>query len=110
MRLWIPILMTPVIALGQQSANYALVPLLCEKQQHLPIHLIFGVSLALVVAGIAMAWSAWREAGAQSPADHGDVQSGVRFLALVGVMLSALMALTIVAQWLTSAFIPPCVR
>jgi hypothetical protein len=110
MRLWISILITPLVALLQLSANYALVPLACEKQQHAPIHLIAGLSLVAALAGMWMAWTAWREAGVQSPGDYGDAYSRSRFLAVVGLSLSALMALTIVAQWLTAAFIAPCIR
>lgn len=110
MRLWIPILITPLIALLQISANYALVPLACEKQQHAPIHWVAAISLLAVAAGVWMAWSVWREAGVHSPGDWGDPLSRRRFLAVVGLSVSALMALTIVAQWLTAAFVPPCVR
>jgi hypothetical protein len=110
MRLSIPILVTPLIALAQQSANYALVPLACAKQQHLVLHIVFAASLALVIGATAMAWRVWREAGADAPGDHGDPASRTRFLAMLGIMVSALMALTILAQWLMAAFIPPCVQ
>ena len=110
MRLWISILITPLIALLQQSTNYALVPLACEKQQHLPIHLVAGIALLAALVAVGMAWSAWREAGVQSPGDFGDSRSRTRFLAMLGMSLSALMALTIISQWLTAAFIAPCIR
>jgi hypothetical protein len=110
MRLWIPILLTPLFALLQQSANYALVPFACEKQQHAPIHLVALVSLLVAVTGVWMAWTALREAGVHSPGDWGDPLSRRRFLAILGMSLSALMALTILAQWLTAAFIAPCMR
>lgn len=110
MRLWIPILITPLIALLQLSANYALVPYACEKQAHAPIHLVAAVSLAGAIAGVWMAWGAWREAGGHAAGAWGDPLSRRRFLAAIGMSLSALMALTIIAQWLTSAFIAPCIR
>jgi hypothetical protein len=110
MRLSIAILVTPLIALAQQSANYALVPLACAKQQHHLQHAVFAATLALVIGAMAVAWSVWREAGPGVQGDHGDPASRTRFLAVLGVMVSALMALTILAQWLTSAFIPPCVQ
>jgi uncharacterized membrane protein len=108
MRLWVPILLTPVVTLAQQTVNYALVPLACMKQQHAPLHVVAAVALGIALAGIAMAWSAWREAGLQAPDDAAQSSSRERLLAAMGVVISALMALTIVAQWLTTAFIPPC--
>jgi hypothetical protein len=110
MRLWLSILITPLIALLQLAANYALVPLACEKQLHAPIHLVAGAALLAALAGVWMAWSAWRDAGVHSPGDWGDALSRRRFLAAIGISLSGLMVLTIVAQWLTAAFVPPCVR
>jgi len=110
MRLWMPIIITPLVVLAQQSANYALVAVECAKQQRFAIHLVSSVSLAITVAGILLAWSAWRGAGTVPPDDESTGVSRVRFLAAVGVALSALMALSILAQWLTTAFVPPCLE
>jgi hypothetical protein len=110
MRLWIPIIIAPLATLTQLSANYALVALECAKQQRFPIHVVSAVSLAIAVAGMLLAWSAWRSAGTEPPDDRGLSVSRVRFLAAVGVALSALMALSIAAQWLTTAFVPPCLE
>ena len=110
MRLWFPILVPPLVVLAQQSANYALVALECQNQQRLPIHLVTAAALIVALIGVALAWRGWKAAGVAAPGDSGDPQSRTRFLAIVGVSLSALMALVIVAQWLTVAFISPCIR
>jgi hypothetical protein len=110
MRLWMPIIITPLVVLVQQSANYALVAVECAKQQRFAIHVVSGVSLAIAIAGMLLAWAAWRSAGTEPPDDRGHAVSRVRFLASVGVALSALMALSIIAQWLTTAFVPPCLE
>ena len=110
MKLWFPILVSPLVVLAQQSVNYALVGLECERQQHLPVHAVAAVALAVTLTGVLMAWRAWKAAGAAPPADSGDAVSRTRFLAIVGMAVSGLMALSIAAQWLTAAFIPPCVR
>jgi hypothetical protein len=109
MRLWFPIIVPPLVVLAQQSANYALVALECHNQQRLPVHAVTLVALLIALAGIAVAWGRWRGVGVSAPEDSGDQRSRTRFLAIVGVSVSALMALAIAAQWLTSAFIPPCV-
>jgi hypothetical protein len=109
-KLWFPILVTPLVVLAQQSVNYALVAFECAQQQRLPVHLVAAVALAVTLAGVGVAWRAWRAVGVAAPEDTGDPQSRTRFLAIVGVSVSALMALAIAAQWLTAAFISPCIR
>jgi hypothetical protein len=110
MKLWFPILVPPLAALAQQSVNYALVALECQQQQRLPLHLVAAVGLVVTLVGAAMAWSRWREAGVAAPEDGGDRTSRTRFLAIVGLSVSLLMALAVAAQWLTTAFVSPCVH
>jgi hypothetical protein len=110
MKLWFPIIVPPLATLVQESVNYALVALECQQQHRLPLHLVAAVALVLSLAGAAIAWGIWREAGVAAPADSGDPQSRTRFLAIVGISVSALMALAVAAQWLTAAFVAPCVR
>ena len=110
MKLWFPILVPPLAVLAQLSAGYALVALECQQQQRLPVHLVAAVALLVALAGAAIAWSRWREAGVAPPADSGDPTSRTRFLAIVGLAVSAVMALAVAAQWLTTAFITPCVH
>jgi hypothetical protein len=110
MRLWFPILVPPLAMLAQLSVNYALVALECQHQQRLPVHVVAAVALVIAFAGIAIGQRHWKRAGAAPPADGGDLRSRTRFLAIVGVFVSALMALAIAAQWLMAAFIPPCIE
>ena len=110
MRLWMPIIVPPLTVLAQVSAGYAIVPYACEHQRHFPIHLVSAISLAVALAGVVLAWSAWRAAGLQSPDDGAEAVSRMRLLAVMGLAMSALMALAAAAQWMTIGFVPPCVR
>jgi hypothetical protein len=110
MRLWFPILVPPLVTLAQQSVNYALVALECQQQQRLPIHAVAAAALLIALAGVAIAWRRWEAAGVAPPEGSGDQRSRTRFLAIVGVSVSALMALAIAAQWFTAAVIPPCIE
>ena len=110
MKLWFPILVPPLAVLAQQSVNYALVALECQQQQRLPLHLVAAVGLLVALVGAAIAWGRWQETGIAAAEDCGDQTSRTRFLAIVGLSVSALMALAVAAQWLTAAFITPCVR
>jgi hypothetical protein len=57
-----------------------------------------------------LAWGAWRRAGTEPPDDRATAVSGERFLAALALSLSAVAALSIVAQWLTTGFIAPCLE
>ena len=110
MKLWFPIIVPPLAALAQQSVNYALVAVECAQQQRLPVHLVAGAALLVALGGVVVAWRHWSEVGVAAPQDSGDQISRTRFLAIVGISVSGLMALAIAAQWLTAAFIEPCIR
>ena len=109
MKLWFPIIVPPLAALGQQAAAYALVAAECAQQQRLPVHLVTALGLLVALSGVLIAWRRWREVGAGSPQDSGDPVSHARFLAIVGISIAGLMVLAIAAQWLTTAFLSPCV-
>ncbi|HEX2829171.1 MAG TPA: hypothetical protein VHP37_22675 [Burkholderiales bacterium] len=110
MKLWFPIIVPALAALAQQSVNYALVALECRQQERLPLHFVAAVALVVTLIGAAIAWGRWREAGMDEPEDRGEQRTRTRFLAIVGFWVSALMALAVAAQWLTSAFVSPCVQ
>lgn len=110
MRAWFPILIPPLAALVQQSTSYALVAMECAEQRRLPVHAVAVVALLVALAGIVVAWRDWRAAGVAVPQDAGDQRSRARFLAIMGVSISALMALVMIAMWLTAVFILPCMR
>jgi hypothetical protein len=110
MKAWFPILVPPLAALAQQSTSYALVAMECGEQQRLPVHAVAMIALLVALAGVVIAFRDWRAAGVAIPQDAGDQRSRARFLAIVGVSISALMALVMIAMWLTAVFILPCMR
>jgi hypothetical protein len=107
---WFPIFVPPLVALAQQSINYALVAAECAQQQRLPVHAVAAVALAITLIGVASAWRDWRAVDVKGLPRSGGPETNPRFLAIVGVAVSAMMALAVIAMWLTAAFIPPCVR
>ena len=110
MKPWFPIVVPPLVALAQQSINYALVAAECAQQQRLPLHAVAAAALAITLVGVASAWRELKVFGVTGHPDSGDPETNARFLAIVGVSVSSLMALAVIAMWLTAAFIPPCVR
>jgi hypothetical protein len=100
----------PLAVLIGLQANYTLVQVWACKSAAGPVvtHGVSLVSLALAVAAGVIARRQWPAAGREVPGDRGGREGRTRTLAAVGVALSALSALTIVAQWLPQLFLSPC--
>jgi hypothetical protein len=72
------------------------------------IHLVHGACLLVALAGAAIAWRIWTSAGAQWPEDAGGPVARTRFMAGLGLAVSALFGLTILAQWIPTLTLHPC--
>jgi hypothetical protein len=79
----------------------------CPRDDALPIHAVHAVSLVLALAGLAIAWRSWEAEGTRSPADEGGPVARTQFMAGLGVALSALLVLTLVAQWIPTFVLDP---
>jgi hypothetical protein len=110
MTLWVPIAIPPLTFLTVLVAAYALVPLACETQQHLSLHVLALAGVGVAGVGIALAWRGWRAAGLQNPGDEATQVVQARFIAVLGLTLSSLVALVILTFWIVLWIIPPCVR
>jgi hypothetical protein len=109
MSLWPALIVPPIAFLTALSAAYALVPWACESQRHFPLHLVAMVCLAVCAGGVLLAWRDWRSAGAEEPDDGADDIVHIRFVSVLGLLLSALMVLSTLTLWMTIVIIPPCV-
>jgi hypothetical protein len=89
---WAALLGTPLLALLNLSAGYALVTPACAHQQAVALHALAAVCLA--VSGY-VTLRASREAGES-------------FISLVGALGGALLTLVIVAQWIPVWMLSPC--
>ena len=108
--LWACILAGPMAALVQLQANYALVLRACGTGREWPLHLVSLLALLVAAGAGLLSWRNWQKAGA----DWDDKDLGVlprsRFMAAVGMLLSAHSALVVVAQWLAVFIYGPCQR
>jgi hypothetical protein len=105
---WASIIGSPTLFLLNLSLVYALVPVACQLQRSDALHVANGVSLTLTLVAAGLGWRAMRRSGSAPPAVGGG-PGQARFLAQLGVAISALCALAIALQWLTQWFIAPCV-
>lgn len=105
---WLSIVVSPLVFLTNLSIAYALVPLACQTQRTLALHLSNAVALALVLAALLLAWREQRATASSERTLPGAV-SRSHFLLKVGAWVSALSALAIALQWTTHWLLAPCI-
>lgn len=106
--LWAGVLVGPTAMLMQLEINYALVPWACASSKVWPLHLVSLFALLVTVVAGLLAYRIWRRVSTDE--DSGGALARSRFMAAVGVLISLLMALVILAQWLPVFFHSPCER
>ncbi len=106
--LWIGVLAGPLAWFLYQQVSYMLATLSCAATATLVLHAMTAVALLIALAGAGIAWKSWRRTGGEWPARSGGTVARSRFMALGGLLLSALFFLVIVAQGLPNFFLSPC--
>jgi hypothetical protein len=105
--LWTGILAGPLAWAFDLEASYALVKWVCRTQNYAVLQLITAVSLVIVIAGAAVSWTALSHTPPEAGTDGGQPIQRARFLAIVGLIVSALFGLQIVAgaipHWMLDA-------
>jgi hypothetical protein len=100
----------PVAVLAGLTAKYTLVEIwACTSAAGpLVVHLTALATLLLAVGAGVVAHGQWRAAGREDPGDLDGTEGRTRTMATLGVGMSALSALFVVAQWLPQLFVSPC--
>ena len=106
--LWSGIFAGPVAWALDLLASYAIVRWVCAQGHHLLLHAIPVVALLLVALGTALSWGALRATSGTSRTDGGQPPERARFMAIVGLMSSALFALQILAGAFPPLVIDAC--
>jgi len=107
-RQWAVNLVPPLAVLLDLQVTYSLVDHACRTGDTLTGHLVHAGFLLLTLFMGTLAWRSWSAAGGIAATAGGDLAARSRFMALVGLMISGLSALTVVAQWLPTFFLHPC--
>jgi hypothetical protein len=100
MRSWPALLVAPLVALGQQSASFALVTPACHQQSWLALEAVPAGCLLAILVLLGMAWHDWRRAGAASGRE--------RLVAGAGVGVGALSAAVSLMMWVPVWLLSPC--
>ena len=106
--LWFAVLAGPAAWMLGLNVQYAMVRLACAKTAMLPLHLLSLATLLLAAAGGVVAWREWRRTGREWPGEGPGALPRSRFMVALGLLSSPLFALVILAQWVASLFLNPC--
>lgn len=108
---WTGFFLAPAAFFAHLQVAYVLVPWSCMRDNRLWLHVAGAVSVLLALTGVAVAWTVWSresDAGLEAPGEHGGPRPRARFLAVAGVVMSAMFALLLAAQWAAALFLSPC--
>ena len=106
--LWTGILAGPVAWLLQFQIKYALVPWACASGHVFVLHLVTFGGLAIAAAGGFVAWREWQRSGREWPKTTGGPQMRSRFMAVLGLLISVLFFIVILAQGIPIFVLNPC--
>jgi len=106
--LWVLIIAAPVIVAAEMQANFVLVRQACSMQRNVALYAVIVVAMVLTIATAMIAVSIWKRAGAEWPTEAGDVATRIRFIAVLGILSSAMSFLVILAQGIATVHFDPC--
>ncbi|HEX8651010.1 MAG TPA: hypothetical protein VF708_09210 [Pyrinomonadaceae bacterium] len=108
--LWAGVLVAPLAFLLNLQVNYTLTQKLCPGGRSLVLHIMALCFLLLAAGGGLIAWRNWTRAGRGWPDESEDNTVRNRFLATIGLMISFLFSLVIIALWIPQFIFDPCQR
>lgn len=106
---WVGLLTGPIVWLVQFQIIYTMVPWECaHDRQKILMHVVMVVALLLVAGGAFIAWRNWQRAGVKWPNGDNPVISRSRFMAVIGLLTSAMFFFVILVQGVASFILQPC--
>ena len=98
----------PVIVAIEMQTNFVLVRQACSMQRNVALYAVIVVSMVLTIATALVAVSTWRRAGADWATEATDLATRIRFIAVLGILSSAMSFLVILAQGIATIHFDPC--
>jgi len=95
--LWTGILAGPLAWALDLTASYALVKWVCTTRIYGILHAVSLLALAIVCVGGVVAWTALQHTDPKLATDDGLPRARARFMAILGLTISTLFALQILA-------------
>lgn len=100
----------PFVALMNQETIYTVNMWACGHRERGVMHIVPILSLLVVIATGVVAYINWQALGRGFEDELGAIEARSRFIALLGIAISAFCAIVIVAQWLAIFVFDPCMR
>jgi hypothetical protein len=106
--LWTGILAGPIAWACDLMASYAVVSWVCQTGNYAVFPLVTLASLAVVVGGASISFTALRHTVDDAPTDGGQPRQRARFMAILGLASSALFTLQILAGAIPHGVLDAC--
>ncbi|MDY7227705.1 hypothetical protein [Hyalangium rubrum] len=106
--LWVGVLAPPLAWLFLLQVSYSVVTTDCRQAQPLLMHGLTLGALLLVGVGALAAWRSWKALRAEPASLESEGPGRARFMALLGLVESALFALVIVSNSISTFLLSPC--
>lgn len=107
MRIWLALVVAPILALTDLTVAFATVSPACAHQLPLALHFVHGGFFVATLICTLAAWTAWR-ASATAPA-NGETPAQARFLAGIATAAAALSTVAVMSMWSPVLVIPACI-
>ena len=106
--LWTGVLTAPLVWAVDLFVRYAIVKWSCITGRHWYFDVFTAVSLALVAFAAVVSWNALQATSRDEPTDGGMPRHRARFMAILGLTVSALFGLTIAAASIPNWVLDAC--
>ncbi len=110
MKIFLALIGTPLLALINLSAVYALATPSCRNQTQLWLHGVTATSFVLCLVATAIAWIMWFQQGGPSGVDKDEAGNTYRFLCGLSSMTGSLFTLVVLGQWIVIGILSPCMQ
>lgn len=101
------VLPSAILAVAME-ANYVMVRHACSAHRNVALFAVSAVAIALLVALAFVALSIWSVEGMHVQTEAGDLSARIRFVALVGMLNTAISFLVVFAQAIATFKFDPC--
>jgi hypothetical protein len=106
--LWLLLVLPLAFVAIEFQINFALVRHACSAQRNIELYVVVIVAMLLTIATALVGVSIWRRAGATWPTDAPDVANRIRFIAVLGILTSAMSLLVMLAHGIATVQFNPC--
>jgi len=106
--LWLLVVLGPIICAIEMQTNYVLVRQACSAQRNVALYAVILMAMVLTIATAIVAYMIWKRAGVVWPTEAVDLATRIRFIAVLGILSSAMSFLVILAQGIATVLFDPC--